>query len=176
MVWLSLNLAQPVYYQYFYQHRCLKYAVTSFPGSLMKGRSDTLGTRLSMRLLFLRKLFSCLNKQRRPVDKPTNISTLTTVAEHFLTTHHIANDSSPSHSVRTYLLQSWQRKQSWKSTSYFAATFTRVVRVFLCPRVGLFFFLGLMLRCDNLALQLTLSNYLDHSININNLRGTGVQK
>ena len=42
-----------------------------------------------------------------------------------------------------------------------------LIRVFLCPRVGLFPFLGLTLRWDNLAiylaLQLTLYNYLHHS-------------
>ena len=42
-----------------------------------------------------------------------------------------------------------------------------MIRVFLCPRVGLFLFLGPTLRWDNLAiylaLQLTLYNYLDHS-------------
>ena len=42
-----------------------------------------------------------------------------------------------------------------------------LIRVFLCPRVGLFPFLGPTLRWDNLgiyyALQLTLYNNLDHS-------------
>ena len=45
-------------------------------------------------------------------------------------------------------------------------SYPTLVRVFLCPRVGPFPFLGLTLRWENLgiylALQLILCNYLDH--------------
>ena len=41
-----------------------------------------------------RRLKDRFNEHRRPVDKPTNTSKPTTVSEHFLTDHHIANDIS----------------------------------------------------------------------------------